>query len=365
MSYRKIGYLCHEIVTEITCNVPKDEMNMISELPTHVLVTGGAGYVGSALVPALLADGYNVTVYDICFFGDDHLPKDDPRLQIIRGDIRDTESLAEAFLGIDTVIHLACISNDASFELDEKLSTSVNLTCFEPMVKAAKRAGVQRFIYASSASVYGVSNVPDITEEHPLKPVTLYNEFKGLCEPILLRYHDDDFCCIIVRPSTVCGYAPRQRLDLSVNILTNHAVTNSVIRVFGGSQRRPNLHIKDMVRLYRMMLTADSAKVGGEVFNVGCENASILSIAKVVRAVVSSEYPGKKSIDLVVEPSDDIRSYHVNSEKISRILGFVPEYGIRDAVQDLCSAFSLGNLPNSMANKNYYNVQRMKELNVQ
>src|SRR3990167_7661600 len=207
----------------------------------HVLITGGAGYVGSLLVPQLLGLGYKVTVYDTLFFGDDFLPKNNPRLTIIEGDIRDAAHLSRAFQGVDTVIILACISNDASFVLDEALSTSINLDAFEPMVIAAKKAGVKRFIYASSSSVYGVSDEPDVTEEHPLIPLTLYNKYKGMCEPLLFKHMDEQFVCVAIRPATICGYAPRFRLDLSVNILTNHAVNKRHIIVFGGSQKRPNL----------------------------------------------------------------------------------------------------------------------------
>ncbi len=329
----------------------------------HVLVTGGAGYVGSALIPVLLADGYKVTVYDICYFGSAHLPINHKNLRIITGDIRDTACLSKAFETVDAVIHLACISNDASFELNESLSTSINFDCFEPMVIAAKEAGVKRFIYASSASVYGVSDALEITEDHPLKPITLYNEFKGMCEPLLMKYQDKHFTCVTVRPSTVCGYAPRQRLDLSVNILTSHAVNNGVIRVFGGSQRRPNLHIDDMVRLYGLFLTAESESIAGKVFNAGCENASIMSIAEIVKEAVEFELAESSPIQIITEKSDDIRSYHVNSDKIARELGFIPEFGIKKAVSDLCTAFSKDLLPESMTNTRYFNVQRMKELN--
>src|SRR6266581_8794153 len=169
-----------------------------------VLVTGGAGYVGSLLTPQLLDLGYTVTVYDIMYFGDHFLPKKNPNLKIVRGDIRDIGKLSEALKGIEAVINLACISNDASFELDEKLSTSINLDAFEPMVLAAKQAGVKRFIYCSSSSVYGVSESPNVTEDHPLVPLTLYNKFKGMCEPILWQHKSDDFICVVMRPATVC-----------------------------------------------------------------------------------------------------------------------------------------------------------------
>ena len=221
-----------------------------------VLVTGGAGYCGARLVPQMLARGYKVTVYDIMFFGNQFLPRDNPNLRIIDGDIRDTAKFAAAVAGHDAVVNLACISNDASFELDEDLSTSINLNAFEPLVLAAKKAGVKRFVYASSSSVYGVSDNPDVTEDHPLVPLTLYNKYKGMCEPLLKKHTDASFTGVIFRPATVCGYSPRQRLDLSVNILTNHAINAGKITVFGGSQLRPNLHIQDYCDAVQLFLTA-------------------------------------------------------------------------------------------------------------
>src|ERR1700688_2366712 len=212
---------------------------------SRVFVTGGAGYIGSLLVPRLLDRGYKVTSYDISYYGDNFLPKNNPNLQVISGDIRDTAKLAKAVAGHDAFVSLACISNDASFELDENLSTSVNLDAFEPMVLAAKKADVRRLIFASSSSVYGVSDQPNVTEDHPLLPLTLYNKYKGMCEPLLFKHTDPHFVGVVFRPATVCGYAPRQRFDLSVNILTNHAVNANRITVFGGSQMRPNLHVQD------------------------------------------------------------------------------------------------------------------------
>jgi nucleoside-diphosphate-sugar epimerase len=327
-----------------------------------VLVTGGAGYVGSLLTPQLLDAGYEVTVYDVMFFGDWFLPKDNPRLKIVSGDIRDTKKIAEALKGQDQVINLACISNDASFELDEKLSTTVNLDAFEPTVIAAKEAGVRRFIYASSSSVYGVSDSPDVTEDHPLVPLTLYNKYKGMCEPLLLKHTTKDFVGVVFRPATVCGYAPRLRLDLSVNILTNHAVTNNRITVFGGAQLRPNLHIQDYVDLCKLLLTVPDEKIANEIFNCGYQNMSIMDLAHMVKRVVGEEFPDKPPIDIVTTPSDDNRSYHINSDKIKRVLGFSPSHSIEEAVRDLCHAFRDGKIPDSMANDRYYNVRTLKKL---
>jgi nucleoside-diphosphate-sugar epimerase len=328
----------------------------------NVLVTGGAGYVGSLLVPQLLDAGHKVTVYDIPYFGFHFLPRSNPNLTIVAGDIRETAKLAAAFKGIEAVIALACISNDASFELDEQLSTSINLNAFEPMVVAAKKAGVKRFVYCSSSSVYGVSESPDVTEEHPLVPLTLYNKYKGMCEPLLFKHQSPDFVCVTIRPATLCGYAPRQRLDLSVNILTNHAVNNNKITVFGGAQKRPNLHVQDMVDLYKLLLEVPDEKIAGQIFNAGSQNMSIMEIAQVVKRVVREEFPEKGDIPIVTTPTDDNRSYHVNSDKIRRVLGFQPKRTVEDAVRDLCAAFKAGKLPDSMNDSFYFNVRRLKEL---
>jgi nucleoside-diphosphate-sugar epimerase len=329
---------------------------------SRIFVTGGAGYVGSVLVPRLLDRGYKVTSYDISYYGDNFLPKGNPNLQVVQGDIRDKAKLAAAVRGHDAFISLACISNDASFELDERLSTSVNLDAFEPMVLAAKAAGVKRFIFASSSSVYGVSDQPNVTEEHPLVPLTLYNKYKGLCEPLLFKHSDENFVGVVFRPATVCGYAPRQRFDLSVNILTNHAINNGKITVFGGEQLRPNLHILDYCDAVQLLLDAPDEKIANEIFNVGYQNMSIMKIASLVKRIVEQEFPERGEIGIATTPSDDKRSYHINSDKIRRILGYAPKRTIEQAVRDLCRAFRDGRLPDSMADDIYYNVRRMKNL---
>ncbi|MFN4284050.1 MAG: NAD-dependent epimerase/dehydratase family protein [Alphaproteobacteria bacterium] len=326
----------------------------------NVLITGGAGYVGHILTPRFLARGLKVTVYDILYFGC-RLPNH-PNLTVIQGDIRDTAKLAKAMEGQDAVLHLACISNDASFELDENLSQTINYDCFEDIVVNAKKAGVKRFIYCSSSSVYGISDSPDVTEEHPLLPVSLYNKFKGMCEPILWKHKADDFTCTALRPATVCGYSPRTRLDLSVNILTNHAINKGKITVFGGGQMRPNLHIEDMVDAYELLLDAPHEKVHGEVFNIGFENHSIADIALMVQKVVKEEFPEKGEIPIETTPSNDNRSYHVNSDKVKRVLGFQPKRNIEDAVRDIARAFKNHLLPNSFDDDWYYNVRTMKKL---
>lgn len=329
---------------------------------TNILVIGGAGYCGSILVPQLLDEGNKVTVYDILWYGSDFLPLDNPNLAVIQGDVRDIEKVSEACQGIDTVLHLACISNDASFDLDEALSTSVNLDAFEPVVVAAKETGVKRFVFASSSSVYGVSEQPDVTEEHPLLPVSLYNKFKGMCEPLLFKHTDENFVGVVYRPATVCGFGPRQRLDVSVNILTNHAVNKGKITVFGGEQLRPNLHIQEYADVCKLLMTAPAEKIANEVFNVGFQNMSIMDIAKTVKKVVEETYPDKDDLPIEVTESDDKRSYHINSDKIKRVLGFEPKYTVEDAVRDLCKAFDEGKLPNSFEDDKYYNIRTMKAI---
>jgi len=325
-----------------------------------IVITGGAGYVGSLLTPRLLAAGHQVAVYDILYFGNAHLPTDDPNLNLVEGDIRDANRFRAACEGADAVIHLACISNDPSFELDDQLSTSINFDCFEDLVVAAKGSGVKRFIYASTSSVYGVSDSPEVREDHPLVPLTLYNKFKGMCEPLLFKHQAEDFTCVTIPPSTVCGYAPRCRLDLTVNILTNFAVNKGKITVFGGEQYRPNLHIEDMVRLYKLLLDLPKDKIAGETFNAGYRNMKVIEIAQVVKRVVEEEFPESAPIEIERTPSDDNRSYRVTSDKIADKIGFVPEFSVEDAVRDLCKAFRQGKLPRSFDNDWYFNVRTMK-----
>jgi len=328
-------------------------------------VSGGAGYKGSVLVPKLLDRGYDVVVYDWMLFGDDGLPKGHPRLTIIKGDIRDIPSFSAAMRGADTMIHLACISNDPSFELDEGLSKSINYDCFEDGVRAAVDAGVKRFIYASTSSVYGVSDAPEVTEEHPLVPISLYNRFKGMTEPFLLKYQSPSFTTVIVRPATVCGYSPRTRLDLTVNILTNHAVNKGSITVFGGAQKRPNIHIEDITDLYVDLVERPAAQIAGETFNAGYENFTVAELADQVKRIVEEEFPEKAPIPITTTPSDDIRSYHVSSRKIAEKLGWAPKRSIEDAVRDLCRAFKAGKLPNSFDDERYFNVRTVKQMAVQ
>lgn len=325
----------------------------------HVFIPGGAGYVGSRLVPALLSKGHFVTVYDLYLYGQS-LPEN-PRLNQIKGDIRDLPLMEKAVAGCDAVIHLACISNDPSFELNPQLGKSINLDCFEPFVEIAKKTGVKRFIYASSSSVYGVKSEPNVTEEMSLEPLTDYSLFKAECEKLLLKHASDEFVCTILRPATVCGYAPRQRLDVVVNILTNLAYHTGKVKVTGGSQMRPNIHIEDMVGAYLHVLASPAELIQKEIFNVGHDNHTVLALGKMAERIVSK----KKPVDLVIEPTNDNRSYHVSSEKIAKKLGFKPTHSIETAMEDLVAAFETGKLQNTLTDNRYFNIKTMLAANLQ
>jgi nucleoside-diphosphate-sugar epimerase len=325
----------------------------------NVLVTGGAGYVGSMLIPKLLDAGHKVTVLDLYIYGDVFADlKGHSNLREVKGDLRDPAAVAEAMRGCDAVIHLACISNDPSFELNPDLGKSINYDAFRPLVRAAKAEGAKRFIYASSSSVYGIKDDPEVTEDLPLEPLTDYSKFKAMCEDVLAEERVPGFTTLVIRPATVCGYAPRLRLDLTVNILTNHAINNGKITVFGGSQRRPNINIEDMTDLYVKCLQYDDAAIDGKIFNAGFENHSVAEIAEMVRASVGN------GVEVVTEPTDDLRSYHVSSQKIADELGFVPVHTIEDAVGSLVSAFEAGQVADPMANPRYYNIKTMQEINL-
>jgi nucleoside-diphosphate-sugar epimerase len=325
-----------------------------------IYVTGGAGYVGTTLVPKLLHEGYNVKVLDLFLFGHsllDHV-KDNPGLDIIKGDIRDEKLLRKTLPGSNAVIHLACISNDPSFELNPSLGKSINLDAFRPLVEISRSSGVERFIYASSSSVYGIKDVLNVHEEMILEPLTDYSRFKADCEKILDEYQMDDFTTVTIRPATVCGYSPRQRLDVVVNILTNLAYHKREISIFGGDQLRPNIHISDMVDAYMLFLNAPKEKINGKIFNAGYENQTVSELAKTVKNVVGED------VKLITIPTDDHRSYHISSNKIKKELGFKARFSIRQAVEDLLAAFEKGMLPNSLTDEKYFNLKRMQSLNL-
>ena len=323
----------------------------------NVFVTGGAGYVGSVLVPLLLEKGYKVTVLDLMIYGREVL-NDHKNLKVVEGDIRDQKLLRKLIPGHESLIHLACISNDPSFELNPSLGRSINLDSFRPLVEISKEKDIKRFIYASSSSVYGVKEEKDVHEGVALQPLTDYSKFKAKCEDILNKYTSKDFVTVTIRPATVCGFSPRQRLDVVVNILTNLAFHKREITVFGGNQLRPNIHIRDMAEAYLLLLRAPKEKINGRVFNAGYENKTVLELAQTVKEVVGED------VNLVLSKTDDNRSYHISSKKFKEELGFETKHTIREAIEELQEAFLKGSLVDSLENEKYFNIKRMQSINL-
>lgn len=327
----------------------------------NLLITGGSGYVGTRLINYLLKkrDKIKIVNYDLSIFGDDHLPQNE-NFVYVKSDLRNIEDFRNALKkhNIDTVLHLACISNDPTFELDSDLSKQINFDCFEPIVKESKLQGVKKFIYISTCSVYGISDNPNVDENHKLVPITDYNKYKALCEPVLKKYLDDSFHGVIIRPATVCGYSEKMRFDLTVNILTNYAYNKGFIRVFGGEQSRPNVHIEDMCRLYEKLIIEDLKKHNGEIFNFGHQNMKIIDIANEIKEIFNNKF--NKDIEIKIEESKDIRSYNINSEKIKKVLEFEFKYRVKDAVNDLINGFEKGQLSDTF-NPKWQNIAVLKE----
>ena len=310
----------------------------------NILITGGCGYVGTVLAETLLSDGHKITVIDTQWFGN-HL-KEHPNLVNIKGDIRNIESIN--LEKIDTILHLANIANDPAVELNPTLSWEVNVLAAQQLADKAIRNGVKHFVYASSGSVYGVKDEPQVTEELSLVPISVYNKTKMVAERVLLSYKDKmQVHCI--RPATVCGMSPRMRLDVSVNMLTFQALKNKKITVFGGDQTRPNIHMKDMVRVYKHFVNNSNIESG--CYNAGFENISILQIAEMVKTKLGAE--------IIVSDSNDPRSYRQNSDKLLNT-GFKQEYGVDYAINEIIDAYRNGILVES---DECYTVKTMKKLN--
>jgi len=322
-----------------------------------VFVTGGAGYVGSILIPKLINNGFDVRVLDLMIFGSQRLESVRNKCDIVEGDIRDSNLVKKCLEGIDSVIHLAAISNDPCSDLNPKLTKEVNLEATKNLVEFAKIKNIKRFIYASSSSVYGIREEPNVTEELSLKPLTVYSETKAESEVFVREANTKDFTTVILRPATVCGYSPRMRLDLTVNILTEQAINKGKITVFGGKQKRPNIHIEDITDYYIDLLNIEKEKVAGETFNAGYENYTLMEIAELIRSVIGD-------VEIITTETNDSRSYHISSKKIKDRLGFYPKKTVKDAIIDLKYAFSEGLIPNP-SDTIYRNITRMKEIGIE
>lgn len=322
----------------------------------RIFITGGAGYVGTVLTEELLRIGHEIIVLDLFMYGD-HI-KDHKNLLKIKADLRNLGEYKNYLKDIDVVIHLACISNDPSFELNPKLGKSINFDCFEPLVEEALKRKIKKFIYASSSSVYGLKKEKNVIESMSLDPLTEYSFYKAECEKVLSNYSSKEFCTVTVRPATVCGYSPRQRLDLVVNILTNYAYNKNIIKIMGGDQLRPNINIKDMVNSYITLIDADSNIINSEVYNVGFENHSVNELASQIKLLV------KDNVELIYEKTDDNRSYHISSDKIKNKLNFDYHFTINDAIKDLIYAFETKKLTDTFNNSNFFNIKKMQEINL-
>lgn len=311
----------------------------------RILITGGCGYVGTLLVAELLRKGHAVVVVDTMWFGNYLAP--DPNLTVIREDVRHAERID--MKSVETVIHLANIANDPCADLDPRISWEVNVLASMRLVERAIRDGVKRFIYASSGSVYGVKDEAEVTEELSLVPISDYNKTKMVSERVLLSYRDS-IIVHCIRPATVCGYSPRMRLDLSVNMLTMQALSRGRITVFGGNQTRPNIHIRDLIGVYLHFLNHDSFEPG--MYNAGFENMSILEIAGAVARLVPAE--------IEVTESNDPRSYRLSSKKLLAT-GFQPRFTVRDAIQEIAEVYRNGKLSDSA---DCYNLSVMKSMDL-
>uniref|UniRef100_A0AAU2W197 SDR family oxidoreductase n=1 Tax=Streptomyces sp. NBC_00008 TaxID=2903610 RepID=A0AAU2W197_9ACTN len=326
--------------------------------PPTVLVTGGAGYIGSVLVRQLLADGARVRALDTQLFGNGLAGVQDPRLEVVTTDIRDDHGFRTAVHGADIVVHLAAVANDPSFDLDPALGRAVNHECLDHVTRLSAEAGVRRFVYASSASVYGVCDAPEVDELQPLAPLTDYSRYKALGEDIVLPMTDTGIETVAVRAATVCGASPRQRLDLTVNLLTAQAVEKRAVTVFGGTQYRPNVHLDDLVAVYRrLVLDASLGPLNGRPLNVGRQNMTVSEIAATVQERVARRLGAP--VDVSITATDDTRSYRLTATRLTRLLGIRLRRDVSQAVDEVAAAVLDGTLPDPLNDDRYYNVRSM------
>jgi nucleoside-diphosphate-sugar epimerase len=327
--------------------------------PSRLLLVGGGGYVGVELQRLLAKSNYQVRVLDTFWYPNGKWDNSDGNfvnnIEYIEGDIRRKEVLRKALNGVDACIHLACISNDPSYELNPNLAKSINFDAFQLFTEEINKSSVKRFIYASSSSVYGVKEEEHVTEELSCDPLTDYSKYKVMCEEVALENISEEICLTIVRPSTICGYSRRQRFDLVVNVLTLSALKNSVIKVDGGDQFRPNLHMRDMIASYKLLLESNRSIINRKIYNIAGENLTVLEIAKKVQLQMD------KKCEVEVTPILDHRSYRVSGKRIQSEIGFIPQYKVEDAINDLKQAFYSGKFKN-LDSELYYNIKRMKLL---
>lgn len=329
----------------------------------RILVTGGFGYVGSRLVPHLLSLGHDVRVLDLMLYTDAGLdsleastdwPSWKERFSLVRGDLRHERAVRGALEDRDTIIHLAAISNDPTGDIDEVLTRQVNFDAIGMLLALAREAGVGRFINASSSSVFGARTESEINEQLEPEPLTYYSKYKALSEWLVLAAAGPAFCAVNVRPATICGYSPRQRFDLTVNKLTADALRKRVITVHGGTQRRPNVGMTDMINLYGLLVGADPVKISGRTFNFGFENHQVIEIARIIQRELSD-----LDVEIKVTETTDHRDYHISSDRILRDLGYKPVSSIRQEVANLRKVLEGGQFADIDAPE-HYNMKFMQ-----
>jgi nucleoside-diphosphate-sugar epimerase len=337
---------------------------MSSKSKKHVLVTGGFGYVGSRLTEHLLRLGYPVRVIDLCLYGDygkkalekhKSWPQWRKRFSFIRGDLRDAKTLRKATKGIDVIVHLAAISNDPTGDVDEVLTRQVNFDAVGMLLSIARQNKVRRFINASSSSVFGIKNEPNVTETLEPEPITYYSKYKMLSEWLVTSANSKEFCTVNIRPATICGYSPRQRFDLTVNKLTADAIRKNLITVHGGEQRRPNVGMTDVINLYAKLIEIDGSRIAGQTFNFGFENHKIINIAKLIKNELK-DLP----VSISVTDTMDKRDYHISSSKALKVLRYKPVSSIRQEVAELRRRLVDENCFPNIDAPQYYNMKSMK-----